>query len=138
MLKHVFASRHFLNMLGYFIGAAAVLLISGITMTAGTLLTGVLAAGIVGSVGLIFWLFSTISLRSMFGLMQTGRVVQYVSFFLGTWLGVCLATLLLPALVVSHSWLAAMVVYGLAFGSATLTGEVPTKGRTWLPVRMPK
>ncbi len=136
-MMHVFASRHFLNMLGYFIGAAALSMLLGLGVSAGGLLSGIAAAAIIGGVGLVVGLGATIVLRSVFSLMQTGRFIQYASFFLGTWLGVSLASLAISSLVVSSGWLAGLLIFAIAFGAATLTGEVPTKGRTWLPRRMP-
>jgi len=136
-MMHVFASRHFRNMLGYFVGAAALTMLLGFSVSAAGLLSGIGAAAIIGVVGLVFGLGSTIVLRSVFGLMQTGRFIQYLCFFLGTTLGVSLASFAFSSLVVSSVWLAGLVIFGIAFGAATLTGEVPLKGRTWLPRRMP-
>lgn len=138
MFSHVFASRHFLKMIGYFVVAALVTVFVGLGVTAGSILSGVLAAGLIGIVGLVLGLASTILLRGVFGLMQTGRIIQYLCFFFGTWTGVCLASLLFSAFAVTSSALVALIVFAIAFGAATLTGEVPTKGRTWLPMRMPK
>lgn len=138
MFLHVFTSRHFYNMIGYFVGAAALTLLLGFGVEAAGLMSGAGAALIIGIVGLVFGLGATIALRALFGLMQTGRILQYVSFFLGSWLGVALAALLISTLVVTHAWLAGLVVFAVAFGAATATGEVPIKGRTWLPMRMPK
>ncbi len=138
MLFHVFTSRHFLKMIGYFVVAALVTVFVGLGVTAGTILSGILSAGLIGFVGLALGLASTIVLRGMFGLMQTGRIIQYLCFFFGTWAGVCLASLLFSSLAVTSSPLVALIVFAIAFGAATLTGEVQTKGRTWLPMRMPK
>jgi hypothetical protein len=138
MFGHVFRSRHFLNMIGYFVAAAAVTLFIGFGMSAGSLLSGLLSAVIVGVTGLTFGLGATIVIRQVFGLMQTGRFIQYLSFFLGTWLGVGLASLLISALVITSGAGAALTTFAFAFGAATLVGEVPWKGRTWLPIRMPK
>jgi hypothetical protein len=137
-MGHAFKSRHFLMMNGYFIAAAAITLLLGFGVSAGGLLSGAIAAAVIGVTGMFFGLGATIALRAVFGLMQTGRVVQYLSFFLGSWLGVGLASLLTGSLVVSSGAGAALLTFALAFGAATLVGEVPWKGRTWLPVRMPK
>ncbi|MBX3151940.1 hypothetical protein KF728_17415 [Candidatus Obscuribacterales bacterium] len=137
-MGHAFKSRHFLMMNGYFIAAAAITLLLGVGVSAGSLLTGIMAAAIIGVTGMFFGLGVTIALRAVLGLMQTGRVVQYLCFILGSWLGVGLASLLIGSLSVTSGFGAALATFSLAFGAATLVGEVPWKGRTWLPVRMPK
>lgn len=137
-MRHAFASRHFLKMMGYFVVAALITMFVGIGVTAGTILSGVLSAALIGFLGLFLGLVSTILIRGVFGLMQTGRVIQYLCFFFGAWSGVCLSSLLFSSLVVTTGPLTALVVVAIGFGAATLTGDVPTKGRTWLPMRMPK
>lgn len=137
-MGHAFKSRHFLNMNGYFIAAAALTLLIGFGMSAGSLLSGLLSAVVIGVTGLTVGLGATILIRQVFGLMQTGRFIQYLSFFLGTWLGVGLASLLFSGLVITSAAGAALTTFAFAFGAATLVGEVPWKGRTWLPMRMPK
>lgn len=135
---HAFKSRHFLNMIGYFVAAAAAILLLGFNVTAGSFLAGLGSAVIIGATGLIVGLGVTIALRAVFGLMQTGRIIQYLCFWAGTWLGLSIASFLIPALVVGSAVGASLAIFALAFGAATLTGEVPWKGRTWLPMRMPK
>ncbi|MDZ4833267.1 MAG: hypothetical protein SGJ27_05645 [Candidatus Melainabacteria bacterium] len=136
-MMHAFASRHFLNMLGYFVGASALILLFDSSISAAGFLSGAAAAVIIGFVGLVVGLGVTIVLRSVFGLMQTGRFIQYLCFFLGTTLGVSLASFAVSSLVVPSVWAAGLLIFAIAFGAATWTGEVPVKGRTWLPRRMP-
>lgn len=138
MFRALFTSSHFFKMLGYFMVAAALMLLVGYTMSAGSLLTGLISAVVIGGVGMSFGLAATILLRQWFSLMQTGRWIQYACFLVGTWLGVGLTSWLVDSFATGSSFFAALSVFVLAFGVATLTGEVPTKGRTWMPVRMPK
>jgi hypothetical protein len=91
MFLALFTSKHFFKMLGYFTVAAALTLLLGFSMSAGSLLAGLISAVIIGGVGMVFGLGSTIVLRSRFSLMQTGRFIQYACFLLGTWFGVKLA-----------------------------------------------
>ena len=83
----------------------------------------------------------TIGMRAMFGLMQVGRLLQYTAFWLSAALslkiiGIIGGLLFAASLTVNSALLAGFTVFAMAFAAATITGEVPTKGRTWLPMKM--
>jgi len=137
MLLQVFSSSHFYKMIGYFSGASALALLLGVFISAGGFLPGLVSAVIIGAVALVFGLGSTIALRAVLGLMQTGRIIQYLCFIAGTWLGIGAASLVVSSLVVTSGFWASLLIFAVAFGAATLVGEVPWKGRTWLPKQMP-
>ncbi len=151
MFLALLKSRHFYNVLGYFVVASAIVIGLGVVASETTLfaapaikvggfLSAAIAAGIIGATALLFGFGSTIGLRSIFRQVtgehiQTGRIIQYTCFYIGTCLGLSLAALL-TAFAAAYFWLTALLIFAIAFGGATLTGEIPTRGRTWLPSRM--
>ncbi len=81
----------------------------------------------------------TISTRATFNLMQTGRLIQWPAFMLSAWAGLSISSFILgAALTVTNGLLASVVIFGLAFGWGYFRKEIPWKGRTWLPAKMPK
>lgn len=126
--------RHLAFMFGYFFVAALVTTFFGLGASAPSIGTALAASAVTGFVSLVGGIFVTMVLRSAFGLVQTGRVLQYAGFWLATLPALSLASWLTGA-TVGSAGLAALVVVVIAFTGATLAGEVPTKGRTWLPMR---
>lgn len=128
--------QHFWNMLAYF-GAAAVLVLAltpGLSVAGG--LIGVALSGVgLGAVTLALGIAVTIVIRRVGSLVQTGRLQQYGSFWLAAWLGLQGLMLLGVVSGVDSAAVSSLIVFGVAFGAATLFGEVPWKGRTWLPMR---
>lgn len=100
-----------------------------------------IAAGafLTGAVTLVGGTFVVQRARSIFGLMQTGRWVQYLLFWFAAIAGLELSVWVLPTVIeVSNLALAAAAVVYLGFASAIFVGEVPTQGRSWMPMKMPK
>lgn len=132
---HFNAGQHFFNMLIFFVGASFLTLsFSGAINSVLSLLGGGI---VIGAVGMVLGLGLTIVFRSAFKLVQTGRFLQYACFWAGTWAGIKLAALIFSGLAVGSPLVVSLVIFALAFGGATWAGEVPTKGRTWLPKRRP-
>lgn len=125
--------QHFFNMLIMFVAASFAAISFGNVATDGAALIfgGLLA----GSVGMISGLLLTIVIRAAFSLVQTGRFLQYASFWAGTYLGVVAADWLFAGFASTNPIVLSLVIFALAFAIATLSGEVPWRGRTWLPKR---
>lgn len=133
--------QHLWKMFFYFLAAAAVTTVFGLGVTAGDVLPTALAAVLVSSGALIGGVGLTIGMRALFGLMQVGRLLQYTAFWLSAALslkiiGIIGGLLFAASLTVNSALLAGFTVFAIAFTAATITGEVPTKGRTWLPMKM--
>jgi len=130
---------HLIKVILYFFGSALVALLFGLGahFTAGSLLPGIVVAALVSVAAVAGGVFLTVQARAIFSLMQTGRFVQYGSFWLAGAVALKIAALLFSSvLVVTSASLASFVALVVCFTTATLTGQIPWKGRTWLPVRM--
>ncbi|MDQ5937732.1 MAG: hypothetical protein QG574_5091 [Cyanobacteriota bacterium erpe_2018_sw_21hr_WHONDRS-SW48-000092_B_bin.40] len=133
--------QHLWKMFFYFLAAAAVTTVFGLGVSAGDVLPTALAAVLVSAGALIGGVGLTIGMRALFGLMQVGRLLQYTAFWLSAALslkiiGIIGGLLFAASLTVNSALLAGFTVFAIAFAAATITGEVPTKGRTWLPMKM--
>ena len=133
--------QHLWKMFFYFLAAAAVTTVFGLGVTAGDVLPTALAAVLVSAGALIGGVGLTIGMRALFGLMQVGRLLQYTAFWLSAALslkiiGIIGGLLFAASLTVNSALLAGFTIFAMAFAAATITGEVPTKGRTWLPMKM--
>ena len=133
--------QHLWKMFFYFLAAAAVTCVFGLGVSAGDVLPTALAAVLVSAGALIGGVGLTIGMRALFGLMQVGRLLQYTAFWLSAALslkiiGIIGGLLFAASLTVNSALLAGFTVFAIAFAAATITGEVPTKGRTWLPMKM--
>lgn len=133
---HGNAGVHLAKMWLYFLAASFFVLgfgCGGVQVTGTPVLLG--AGVIIGTGGLLGGLLLTIIIRAAFRLRQTGRILQYLCFGIGIGLSISLAeALLFRALLIANPLLTAVAIFALSFGSATLTGQVPVKGRTWLPL----
>jgi hypothetical protein len=139
---------HLRNMYLWFFGATLVTFFLGIgtTVTGSWILAGI-AAALVAGFAVLGGIFGTMQMRQRLGLMQTGRLLQWASFTVCAYVGLLLCGLVLgpvaglfslaAPLTIASPLLSAVTLFALAFGPALLFGEVPWKGRTWLPVRMP-
>ncbi len=136
--------QHLWKMFFYFLAAAAVTFVFGLGVSAGDILPTALAAILVSAGALIGGVGLTIGLRAAFGLMQVGRLLQYTAFWLSAAaslkivgiIGGLVFTDSAASLTVNSALIAGFTVFAIAFAAATITGEVPTKGRTWLPMKM--
>jgi hypothetical protein len=133
--------QHLWKMFFYFLAAAAATTVFGLGVTAGDILPTALAAVLVSAGALIGGVGLTIGMRALFGLMQVGRLLQYTAFWLSAALslkiiGIIGGLLFAASLTVNSALLAGFTIFAIAFAAATITGEVPTKGRTWLPMKM--
>jgi len=130
--------QHLHKMFFHFLGAALLVCLCslGLTTTGGFLLAAlamalVSAGSLAGGVGL------TIALRSVFGLTQLGRLVQYASFWLSASVSLAIVGWIFSESLMIYSTLGAgFAIFAVAFTAATITGEVPTRGRSWLPMKM--
>ncbi len=129
--------KHMRNLFGYFLAATLVVAFAGIgAEVAGSIWLAIAASAVVASIALVGGIFVTMIFRTLFKLVQTGRILQYAGFWLTSFLGLkAAASLFATALFVTNPLLASFVLFALAFGSATICGEVPMRGRTWLPVK---
>lgn len=91
---------------------------------------------VTGSVAMVGGLLVTMVLRQTLGLVQTGRVLQYAGFWVASLAGVQAAGLFFDeTFIMVNPFLSALAIFAVAFGAATAAGEIPWKGRTWLPVK---
>lgn len=130
---------HLIKVILYFFASSLIALGLGLGahIAAGSLLPGVLIAALVSTAAVAGGVFVTVQARSIFNLVQTGRFIQYASFWASGAIALKIAGLLFSSvLVVSSASTAAFVAMAICFTAATLTGQIPWKGRTWLPVRM--
>jgi hypothetical protein len=126
---------HLRNMFLYFLAATLLVFTTGVGLTLGSSwLLIALAAAVIPAITLGVGIGSTMQLRGLLSLMQTGRLIQWAAFFIGALLSLHIASLIGAVTLTSH-WLSALVLFATAFGAATVFGEVPWRGRTWLPVR---
>lgn len=78
----------------------------------------------------------TIIVRALFGLVQTGRFIEYACFWLAASGSVYLSEKWFPnAAGNSPVALRALALVATAFVAASLAGVVPWKERSWLPIR---
>ncbi|MBU6452446.1 MAG: hypothetical protein KGS72_11745 [Cyanobacteria bacterium REEB67] len=130
---------HFVKVALYFFASALVTLGFGIGagFASGALFGGILVSALVSAAAVAGGVFLTVQARSLFNLMQTGRFIQYGSFWLSGLVALKVAALLFSSvLVVTNGALASLVATAICFTAATASGRIPWKGRTWLPVRM--
>lgn len=126
----------------YFLFASAIAMSLGLGVAvSGTLLsqvlTTVIGSAIVGAFSLGGGMGITIASRSIFGLMQTGRVIQWPAFILSAWAGLSVAGLIFGGVAVTSGLFASLAIFAMAFGWGYFRKEIPWKGRTWLPRKMP-
>jgi len=128
---------HLRNMFGYFLAAALITVMAGLgVQVGGPVLTAALGAAVAASIALLGGIFATMIMRTAFKLAQTGRILQYGGFWLACWLGLeAAAALFADSLALTNALAASAVFFGIGFGAATIFGQVPWRGRTWLPIR---
>jgi hypothetical protein len=132
---HAAPIAHMLRMLGYFLGSTTVMGILLQSALSVPRLSTVASLLVTAFLSLVLGLALTIVIRRLANLTQTGRYLQYASFWLGSYCAVLLATVLFPGVIWHHSHaLESLFIFALAFGPATYFKEVPWKGRTWLPI----
>ena len=132
---------HFIKDVLYFTASALVAIGFGLgaSFAPGAFLPGLLVALAVALAAVFGGVLLTVTTRALFSLAQTGRVVQYASFWAAGAVSLKLAAVLFSSvLFVSSASLASLVALIVCFTSATLTGQIPWKGRTWLPLRAKK
>jgi hypothetical protein len=127
---------HFLKVIFYFFLSTLLTLTIGLGAhyTPGVLAWGAFGTMLVGLISVFGGLILTIGIRHFFKLSQTGRIIQYASFWSSGWLGLWLiAKWTTTGIVLTNAPLAAFVAFAVCFTAATLNGEIPWKGRSWLP-----
>jgi hypothetical protein len=124
----------------YFLVATGLVFGFGIgTSVTGSWLLAALSAAVVAGFAVLGGIFGTMQMRQRLGLMQTGRLVQWASFAFAAFVGLELVGFLLGGtLSVFNPFCSAAAIFAIAFVPALLFGEVPWRGRTWLPKRMPR
>ena len=133
---HGNAYSHFVKMLGFFVFATAVVLlgVEGVSLTT-SFVGGLLLTLSIALSALLGGIFSTLAIRSIFNLVQTGRVIQYIAFALVSTLALSIFEFIFPSnLSIASPLIAGSLLFVLAFLPATLTGTVPYKKRSWLPI----
>jgi len=134
--------KHLLNMYGLFAVAATatVMLHLGAAVSGGlavpeeaSLLALCATFLTCAAISLVGGIVVTATLRRAFNLVQTGRLVQYSGFWLASWLGLKLSAYFFAAITLTAPITAGFLCFAIAFGLATALGEVPWRGRTWLP-----
>jgi hypothetical protein len=132
---HAAPLAHMLRMFGYFLGSTVLI---GILLQSAFSVPGfstVASLLVTATLSLVIGLVLTIVIRRLANLTQTGRFLQYASFWLGSYFAVLLATKLFPGAIWHNApGFESLLIFALAFGPATYFKEVPWKGRTWLPV----
>ncbi|MBK9620873.1 MAG: hypothetical protein IPO31_17000 [Candidatus Obscuribacter sp.] len=126
---------HLLKMYGYFLLGSLICMILGMGASLSTLSDIFAAAAITAALSLVGGIFVTASVRALFGLTQTGRLVQYAGFWLATLGALQLTDYFVPVYLLVGGTVAAFVIVLFSFAGAITFGEVPVKGRGWLPVR---
>jgi hypothetical protein len=129
---------HFVKTTLYFFAATLITLGFGLgaSFSAGMILPGLLVSLLVAAPATFSAVFLTMKARSSFSLMQTGRFVQYASFWATGAIALKIVSLIFASvIVVSNLALASFSAMAICMISATLFGQIPWKGRTWLPVR---
>jgi hypothetical protein len=130
--------NHLRNMFGYFLAGALLTVFIGLGAdVVGSLLSAALGAALAAAVALLGGIFVTMIFRTAFRLVQTGRILQYAGFWLSSWLGLEAAIAATGSLTLSNSFVASLAFFGISFGAATLFGQVPWRGRSWMPIRRP-
>ena len=136
---HGDAGAHLLRMCVIFILASLVDVFAQIGLSYnGGLVSSALTAVLVALTTLTGGIFCTMILRTIFGLHQTGRILQYAGFVLASGAAIKATTLFVSSLQVNNLWLSGAVITLIAFAIATLTGVMPWRKRTWLPLRRKK
>lgn len=133
---HGNAMSHFAKMFAFFSLASFFVLVTdfGINFTA-SVFAAIPASFAIGLATLLGGIFSTMILRTLFNLAQTGRILQYLSFTLVATMVLAISCTALPSILQPSNVLAGgMALFVIAFLPATLTGVVPYKKRTWLPI----
>jgi len=126
---------HLLKMYGYFLLGSLICMILGMGASLSTLSDIFAAAAITAALSLVGGIFVTASVRALFGLTQTGRLVQYAGFWLATLGALQITDYFVPVYLLVGGTVAAFVTVLFSFAGAITFGEVPVKGRSWLPVR---
>lgn len=130
-------NNHLRNMFAYFAVATAVVIGLGVgTTITGSWLIAFPAVLAIAAFTAFGGITITMQLRQRLNLVQTGRVVQYASFIASAFLALTLCGWLLGStFAVANALCTASALFVAAFAPATIFGEVPWHGRTWLPVR---
>src|SRR6185503_7276074 len=89
------SSTHLRNMFLYFLGGTLLVFATGFGLTLGSSwLLIALSAALIPAITLAVGIGSTMQLRGRLNLMQTGRLIQWLAFFLGALLSLHLAALI--------------------------------------------
>lgn len=134
---HGFAGRHTFNTIAIF-AAAAFLALASTWGTAHSIPGwpgGLAAALITGVVGVFGGVAITGGMRSLFNWFQTGRLIQWLAFAATIWLGFWLSTMIVPYVAISNYLALTAITVVAGFGFGLLSGVIPTRGRTWLPMK---
>jgi hypothetical protein len=134
---HGFAGRHTFNTVAIFAAAAflALALTWGTTHSIASW-AGVLATSVItGVVGVFGGVAITGGMRSLFNWFQTGRFIQWLAFAATLWVGFWLSTLIVPYVAITNYLALTAITVVAGFGVGIISGVIPTRGRTWLPMR---
>lgn len=140
--------RHFTTVLGHTLVAALLVLfaasLTGAHFTGAQVVGSIWLAGLVtvaySALTLAVAVFGLVAARSMLGLAQVGRLLQWVWFWVIHSLGLAVLGYLLPGLfAITSPFLAGFLLLACFLVLALVTGHLLSyRGRAWLPVRMRK
>ena len=134
---HGNAYSHFYKMFGFFfLGTVLSLTFQLGASYEGSFIAGLISSAVIAAATLVGGIFSTMLLRNFFGLVQTGRLLQYGAFALVASVVLAIFGAIFPSVIaVSNALLSGVALFVFAFLPATLTGTVPWRKRSWLPIR---
>jgi len=132
---HLSPRRHALMMVAIFMFMTMLATLTGLIQSS-SLLNTVAAIAVSGIASVFLGTLLTASTRAYFGLIQTGRVIQYLGFWLATSLSVGASGYLFTnGTTFASSLFGGLVIFSCSFATAYLLGEIPWRGRTWMPMR---
>ena len=129
-------TAHFWKVFGFFLLSTAIVSLFGLGVSfTGSTLAMILVIPAIALSTIISGIFSTLIIRTIFNLHQTGKFIQYASFWIMAMLSLLLnSAIFAETLVLTNTVVAGFLIFALAFLPATVTGVIPFKTRRWLPV----
>jgi hypothetical protein len=132
---HLSPRRHAVVMVAIFMFMTLLATMAGLVQSS-SLLSATAVVVVSGIASVFLGTLLTASTRAYFGLIQTGRVIQYLGFWLATSLSLGVASYLFTdGATFASSLFGGLVIFACSFATAYLLGEIPWRGRTWLPMK---
>jgi hypothetical protein len=132
---HLSPHRHALKMVGIFMFMTLLATMAGLVQSSSFFATAA-AIAVSGVLSVFLGTLSTASIRAKCGLIQTGRFIQYLGFWLATSLSLGLSSYLFTdGATIMSTLFGGLIIFSCSFATAYLLGEIPWRGRTWLPMK---